>query len=55
MVRDPVPMHGRRMEPASQAVLVVAGVSVTAILGALLAIARRDRRLAGGRTSARGI
>ncbi len=55
MVRDPVPVQGRRMEPAAQAVLAVAGVAVTAILGALLGIARRDRRRAGGRTSGRVI
>jgi hypothetical protein len=48
-------MQGRRMDPSEQLVIAVAGVSVTVILGALLAIARRDRRAAGGRTTARTI
>jgi len=55
MARHHVRMQGRGMEPGAQSVLAAASVSVTVILGALLAIARRDRRLAGGRTSARRI
>jgi hypothetical protein len=44
-------IDGRSVDAAHQFVLAVAGMAVAVILLLLLSIARRDRGLAGGRTS----